>query len=112
MALDTNMMLATMIAQPALIKIVKQRQLEDSYLWKIYEEIQINLKLDFTLRNGALKFQDRLCIPDIPEIKRQVLEEAHNTMFIMHPGGTKMYQDLKKTFWWPGTKKEITKFMA
>ena len=67
------MMLTTMIAQPALIEIVRQRQLEDPYLWKIYEEMEINSKLDFTLRNGALKFQDRLCVPNIPEIKRRVL---------------------------------------
>ena len=46
---DTNMTLTTMIAQPMLIKVVKQRQSEDPYLWKIYEEMQINLKLDFNL---------------------------------------------------------------
>ena len=103
-----------MIAQPALIEVVKQRQPEDLYLWKIYEEIQINLnfKTDFTLQNLALKFQDHLCVPNIPEIKRQVLEETHNTKFKMHPVGTKMYRDLRETFWWPRIKKEIAEFVA
>ncbi|GFZ15639.1 hypothetical protein Acr_25g0000480 [Actinidia rufa] len=90
---DTNTMLTTMIAQPTLMEIVKRRQPEDPYL--------------------ALKFQGRrLCVPNIPEVKRQVLEEAHNTKFTMHPGGTKMYRDLKETFWWPGMKKEIAKFVS
>ena len=72
----------------------------------------INPKPDFTLRNKAIKFQDPLCVLNIPEIKRYVLEEAHNTNFTMHPGGTKMYQDLRETFWWLGMKKEIAEFMA
>ena len=112
MAPDTNMMLATMIAQPTLIEIIKQRQPEDPYLWKVYEKIQINLKPNFTLQNGALKFEDRLCIPNILEIKKQVVEEANNTKFTMHPGGTKMYRDLKETFWWPEMKREIAKLVS
>lgn len=81
-------------------------------MWKIYEEMRMNSKLNFTLQDGALKFRDRLCVPDIPKIKRQVLEEAHNIRFTVHPGGTKMYQDLKETFWWPGMKKEIAEFIS
>ena len=55
-ALDTNMMLINMIAQSALIEVIKQQQPEDPYLWKIYEEMEVNLKPDFTLQDGALKF--------------------------------------------------------
>ena len=36
---DANMMLTTMITQLALIEVMKQRELEDPYLWKIYEEM-------------------------------------------------------------------------
>ncbi|GFZ12689.1 hypothetical protein Acr_23g0010740 [Actinidia rufa] len=109
---NTNMMLTTMIAQPTLMEIVKQRQLEDPYLWKVYEEMLVNPKPDFTLQDRALRFQGRLCVPNITEVKRQVLEEVHNTKFTMNPGGTKMYRDLKETFWWPGMKKEIAEFVA
>ncbi|GFY97645.1 hypothetical protein Acr_12g0001860 [Actinidia rufa] len=109
---DTNTMLTTMIAQPTLIEIVKQRQPEDPYLWKVYEEMLVNPKPDFTLQDKALRFQSRLCVPNIPKVKRQVLEEAHNTKFTMHPRGTKMYRDLKEIFWWPGMKKEIAEFVS
>ena len=112
MATDTNMILTTMITQPALIEVIKQRQPKDPYLWKIYKKMKVNSKPNFTLQDGALKFQDRLCVPNILEVKRQVLEEAHNTKFTMHPGGTKMYRDLKKIFWWPGMKKEIAEFVS
>ncbi|GFZ10843.1 hypothetical protein Acr_22g0002410 [Actinidia rufa] len=95
----TSMMLTTIITQSTMIEIVKQRQLEDPYLWKVYKEMLVNPKSDFTLQDGALKVQGRLCVPNVPEVKRQVLEEAHNTKFMIHPGGTKMYRDLKEMFW-------------
>ncbi|GFS41553.1 hypothetical protein Acr_00g0075070 [Actinidia rufa] len=53
---DTNTMLTTMIAQPTLIEIVKRRQPEDPYLWKVYEEMLVNPKPDFTLQDRALSF--------------------------------------------------------
>ena len=101
-----------MITQLALIEVIKQRQPEDPHLWKIYEKMEINPKPDFTLRNGVLEFWDCLCVPNIPEINRQVLEEAHNTRFTIHLGGTKIYQDLNETFWWPRMKKEIAEFVS
>ena len=33
--------------------------------------------------------------------------ESHNTIFTMHLGGNKMYQDLKQYYWWQGMKKDI-----
>jgi len=29
----------------------------------------------------------------------------------IHPGATKMYQDLKRLFWWPRMKKDIAEFV-
>jgi hypothetical protein len=40
------------------------------------------------------------------------MEEAHNTPYSIHPGGTKMYQDLKEIFWWHGMKRDIASFIA
>ena len=40
-----------------------------------------------------------------------ILEEAHKSKLSFHPGATKMYQDLKKMFWWTGMKKAITEYV-
>ena len=32
--------------------------------------------------------------------------EAHNSAYIVHPKGTKIYRDLKENFWWSGMKKK------
>jgi len=58
-----------------------------------------------------LMFRDRVCVPDVPELKKRILDEGHRSSLSIHPGATKMYQDLKRLFWWPGMKKDITEFM-
>ena len=61
--------------------------------------------------NGVVRLGDRVFVPDIPELKKSILEEGHRSDLSIHPGATKMYHDLKKLFWWPGMKKEIAKFL-
>jgi hypothetical protein len=56
---------------------------------------------------GVVWFKDRLCVPDITSIQELILKEAHETPYSIHPGSEKMYQDLKKRFWWYGMKREI-----
>jgi hypothetical protein len=57
-------------------------------------------------------FKDRLCVPDIKLIRGLILKEAHETTYSIHPGSEKMYQDLKKRFWWYGMKREIAEYVA
>jgi hypothetical protein len=41
-----------------------------------------------------------------------ILKEAHETTYSIHPGSEKMYQDMKKKFWWYGMKREIAEHVA
>ncbi|XP_050897680.1 uncharacterized protein LOC127104538 [Lathyrus oleraceus] len=61
--------------------------------------------------NGVIRFKDRVCVPHVPVLKKSVLEKGHTSGLGIHHGATKMYQDLKKLFWWPGMKKEIVQFV-
>jgi hypothetical protein len=45
-------------------------------------------------------------------LKQSILKEAHDTPYSIHPGGTKMYQDLKGQFWWHDMKREIAFYIA
>jgi len=62
--------------------------------------------------NGIIKFRDRICIPAKEELRKMIMEEAHKSSLSIHSGATKMYQDLKKMFWWSGMKKVVVKFVA
>ena len=58
-----------------------------------------------------LRCRDRVCVPDVEDVKKRILEEVHRSRLSIHPGATKMYQDLRKLFWWPCMKKEIVEFV-
>jgi hypothetical protein len=57
-------------------------------------------------------FKDRLCVPDIKSIRELILKEAHETAYSIHHGSEKIYQYLKKIFWWYGMKREIAEYVA
>jgi hypothetical protein len=61
---------------------------------------------------GVVWFKDRLCVPNVQSIRELILKEAHETVYSIHPGSEKMYQDLKKKFWWYGMKREIVEHVA
>jgi hypothetical protein len=63
-------------------------------------------------QEGVLWYNGRLCVPNIDELKQLILKEAHDTPYSIHPGGMKMYQDLKEQFWWHGMKREIAFYIA
>ena len=62
--------------------------------------------------DGGLRYKGRWCVPKDDELKKRILEEAHNSPYSVHPGGDKLYKDLKKTFWWPNMKKDVAEFVA
>jgi hypothetical protein len=57
-------------------------------------------------------FGKRLVVPVDPAIKKIILDEAHMSKFSIHPGSTKMYEDLKQNFWWSNMKVDIAKYVA
>jgi hypothetical protein len=57
-------------------------------------------------------FGKRLVLPVDPEIRKTIFDEAHMSKFSIHPGSTKMYQDLKQNFWWSSMKVDIAKYVV
>jgi len=39
-------------------------------------------------KDRALQFQNPLCVQKNKELRKKILEEAHNTRYLVHPGGT------------------------
>ena len=62
--------------------------------------------------HDTLWFEDHIYVPNDPEIRKLILQEAHDSPYPIHPGNTKMYLDLKDTFWWTGMKKDIAAYVA
>jgi hypothetical protein len=62
--------------------------------------------------HDVIWFGKRPVVPVDPEIKKIILDEAHKSKFSIHLGSTKMYQDLKRNFWWSNMKVDISKYVA
>jgi hypothetical protein len=45
---------------------------------------------------GTIWFKNRICVPEIDSLQETILKEAHDFDYFIHPGSTKMYQDLKQ----------------
>ena len=99
--------------QSDLLERIKMAQLEDPELVKTREDVLAGKAKDFSISdNGMLLFKARVCVPDINELKKEILEEAHTTPYSLHPGTTKMYQDLKPYFWWYGMKRDVVDYVT
>ena len=110
---DDGAMLAQLEAQPVLRQMIIDAQKNDEELQKKLQMVRDGDKTKFLEKEaGSLYFQNRLCVPDDKELKKKLLYEAHKTVFTMHPGGNKMYQDLKQFYWWKGMKRDVTEYVS
>ena len=110
---EDGAMLAQLEAQPVLKQMIIDAQKNDEELQKKLQMVRDGDETEFSVKEvGSLYFQKRLCVPDDKYLKKKLLFEAHNTVFTMHPGGNKMYQDLKQFYWWKGMKRDVTEYVS
>ena len=85
--------LARLQIQPTLVDRIKAAQKGDPSILEIQKRIEVGRAAEFQIDSeGVMRYKGRLCVP--------------------HPGGNKMYQDLKKLYWWNNMKKEIGEYVS
>jgi hypothetical protein len=84
------------------VKIIKQQLAQGE---EKYNCFQVDHKV-------ILWFKGRIVVPKDHKLRKQILDEAHLSKFSMHPGSTKMYQDLRQNFWWTRMKREIARYVS
>ena len=110
---DTGTLLASFYIRPLLVDQIKEGQKQVSEMIKLRAEIEGGRKPEFQIRDdGVIVRGSRMCVPEIGELKREIMEEAHSSAYAMHPGSTKMYHTLREHYWWKGMKKEIANFVS
>jgi hypothetical protein len=103
----------TIELEPTLEQDIRKGQKDDEKINEIRQLMIDGKGKDFREdAEGVVWFKDRLCVPDIKSIRELILKEAHETAYSIHPGSEKMYQDLKKRFWWYGMKREIIEYVV
>ena len=46
--------------------------------------------------DGSLRYRGRVVVLHLTDLREEILVEFHYSLFFVHPGGTKMYQDLRR----------------
>ena len=101
-------------ARPMFIQIIVEAQVHDEFLEKVKTRL-VEGEVDenwFIHVNGSVRFKGRLCVPRNVELRNELLTDAHRVMYTIHLRNIKMYQDLKRQFWWSEMKRNITQFVA
>jgi hypothetical protein len=103
--------------KPELIDMIVRAQFEDDDMRQLIELIVTGTVDDSTTGyaigiDSCLRFHGRICVPKVNEIKEQIMSEAHKSRFSIHPGGTKMYKDIRRMYTWPKMKKNIAEYVS
>jgi hypothetical protein len=61
---------------------------------------------------GTIWLKNQICVPEIDSLCLNILKEAHDLDYFIHPGSTKMYQDLKQKYWWYEMKRDVAAHVA
>jgi hypothetical protein len=92
---------------------IRQAQKQCPELQKLKRAMRDGKATDYRVDDqGTLWLKDRICVPQDQGISIEILDEAHNSKYAIHPGCTKMYQDLKDHFWWNDMRMDIAEFVA
>ncbi|GJT72327.1 putative reverse transcriptase domain-containing protein [Tanacetum coccineum] len=75
----------------------------------------IHTKLPERILNAqteAMKKENRVWLPLLGGLRELIIHKSHKSNYSIHPGSDKMYQDLKKLYWWPNMKANISTYVS
>nr|CAE05045.2 OSJNBa0049H08.6 [Oryza sativa Japonica Group] len=92
---------ASLTVQPTLESQIREAQKDDEGIKELTKRIQEKKDTDLSIDDqGTVWCGPRICVPAKKELRDLILKEAHESAYSIHPGSTKMYQDIKAYFWW------------
>jgi hypothetical protein len=89
----------TIEVEPTLEQEIHKGQIGDAKIQEIKDLITEGRGLEFTVyEQGTIWLKNRICVPEIDSLCETILKEAHDSNYSIHPGSTKMYQDLNQKY--------------
>ena len=84
--------LGSLVATPSLLSKVIESQGQDVEIVSISDRVQSGTGDEgWTVHDGSLQYRGRVVVPQLTDLREEILREFHCSRFVVHPGGTKMY---------------------
>ena len=88
------------MATPSLLSRVIECQGQDVEILFIRDQVQSGTSDEGWVihTNDSLRYKGQVVVPQLIDLREEILREFHYSCFVMHPGGTKMYRDLRRQY--------------
>ena len=93
--------LRILVATPSLLSRVIESQEQDTEISSIKDRVQSGTsdKGWAIHTDGSLQYRGRVVVPQLTDLGEEIPREFHCSRFSVHPGGTKMYLDLRRQYY-------------
>ena len=105
--------MGSLVATPSLLSRVIESQGQDEKIVSIRDQVQSGTGDEGWTVNadGSLRYRGQVVVPQLTDLREDILREFHCSRFAVHPSGTKMYQDLCLQYYWSGMKRHVGDFV-
>ena len=105
--------MGSLVATPSLLSRVIKSHGQDVEIVSIRDRVQSSTCDEgWTVHvDGSLRYRGRVVVPQLTDLREEILREFHYSRFVVHPDDMKMYQDLCRQYYWSRMKRHVGDFV-
>ena len=101
------------MATPSLLSRVIESQGQDAKLVSIRDRVQLGTTDESWAIHtyGSLRYRRRVVVPQLTDLREEILKEFHCSRFAVHPSDMKVYRALRRQYYWSEMKRHVWDFV-